>query len=99
MSGSDELPSVQPPSFMHHRLLLAVLAIVPAAASLAQDADTASLAARVRALEARVQQLETQRPRTDSAASKNAPAPAGPRDRKSTRLNSSHEWISRMPSS
>ena len=23
----------------------------------------------------------------------------GPRDRKSTRLNSSHEWISRMPSS
>src|ERR1044071_7357631 len=26
------------------------------------------------------------------------PAPAGPIDRKSTRLNSSHEWISRMPS-
>ena len=32
--------------------------------------------------------------------SESAPAPqAEPADRKSTRLNSSHEWISRMPSS
>src|ERR1044071_9967394 len=38
-------------------------------------------------------------PLKSTTARQQCPATAPTRDRKSTRLNSSHEWISRMPSS